>query len=213
MRKNKILLIAKIAIFTALSAVLYFIRFPLPPFPSFLEVQFSNLPVIIGGFIMGPIEGVAIVLLRTIIVLPFSTTQYVGELADLLIGVFVVLTVSFIYKKVNTKKGGVLSLGIGIIVWTLSAIFSNKVILLPYYMKVYGLSADNFIDILKVIPWVKIFKTIDSSNYMRVYIFACVIPFNIVVSTLVSIITFIVYKKVSNVFHKFEEKSEEKEGL
>lgn len=213
MRKNKILLITKIAIFTALSTVLYFIRFPLPPFPSFLEVQFSNLPVIIGGFIMGPIEGVAIVLLRTIIVLPFSTTQYVGELADLLIGVFVVLIVSFIYKKVNTKKGGVLSLGIGIIVWTLSAIFSNRVILLPYYMKVYGLSADNLIDILKVIPWVKIFKTIDSSNYMRVYILACVIPFNIVVSTLVSTITFIVYKKVSNVFHKFEEKSEEKEGL
>ncbi len=77
-------------------------------------------------------------------------------------------------------------------------------------MKVYGLSADNLIDILKVIPWVKIFKTIDSSNYMRVYILACVIPFNIVVSTLVSTITFIVYKKVSNVFHKFEEKAKKK---
>lgn len=213
MRKSKNLLIAKIAIFSALSTVLYFIRFPLPPFPAFLEIQFSNLPAIIGGFIMGPIQGVIIVIIRTIIVLPFSTTQYVGELADLLIGVLVILVTSFVYKSVNTKKGGVLSLVLGIFTWTISAAICNRVILIPYYMKVYGLTANDFINVLNVIPWAKMFKTINETNYMQVYITTCAIPFNIIVSFLVSLITFIVYKKVSNVFHRFDEKSEEKEGL
>ena len=71
----------KVAIFSAISIVLYFIKFPLPfLFPDFLDIQFSNLPAILGGLVMGPIGGVLIVVIRTLIKLPFTSTAGVGEL-------------------------------------------------------------------------------------------------------------------------------------
>lgn len=70
--KKTIDYMTKIAILAALSSILYFIpKFPLPfLFPSFLEIQFSNLPAILGGFILGPFAGGLIVAIRTLIKLP-----------------------------------------------------------------------------------------------------------------------------------------------
>ena len=101
--KNKKLIdyISKIAIFSALSFILYlFPKFPLPFFPSFLDVQFSNLPAILGGFVLGPLGGCLIVIVRCALklLLGMSTTAGVGEIADLLLGVCVVLSSSLIYK-------------------------------------------------------------------------------------------------------------------
>ena len=65
--KNKKIIdyIAKVAIFSALSFILYlFPKFPLPIFPSFLDIQFSNLPAILGGFVLGPLGGCIIVIVR-----------------------------------------------------------------------------------------------------------------------------------------------------
>ena len=120
MKKRGILIIAKVGIFSALSVVLYFIRFPLPPFPSFLKIQFSNLPAVIGGFVMGPFYGFLIVLIRTLISLPFTSSHMVGELADLMIGGAVVVSSSVVYRLMKTKKGGLLSLLVSIVMWVLS---------------------------------------------------------------------------------------------
>jgi riboflavin transporter FmnP len=88
-RKEKINWIVKVSIFAAMSSVLYCLRFPLPFFPSFLDVQFSNLPAIIAGFASGPVAGCVIIVVKTILKLFISgsSTSYVGELADLIIGI------------------------------------------------------------------------------------------------------------------------------
>ena len=142
MKKTKKILdyMTKIAIFSALSTILYFFpKFPLPfLFPSFLDVQFSNLPAILGGFAMGPIGGAIIVVIRTIIKLPFSSTAYVGEFGDLLIGLATVLTSSLIYKHCKTKKGGILGLVFGSIAWVVVAMIVNAIILIPFYSKAFG---------------------------------------------------------------------------
>ena len=183
--KKTIDYMTKIAILAALSSILYFIpKFPLPfLFPSFLEIQFSNLPAILGGFILGPFAGGLIVAIRTLIKLPFSSTACVGELADFLIGIATVLTSSIIYKKIKTKKGGAIALIFGSIAWVLMAIITGGMAMIIEVCK-------------KVLP------SINENNFMRLYLFGAVLPFNLLLSILVSIVTFMVYKRISDLFKK-----------
>ncbi len=200
--KNKKILnyMTKIAIFSALSTILYFIpKFPLPfLFPAFLDIQFSNLPAILGGFAMGPVGGILILVIRTVIKLPFSSTAYVGELADLLIGVATVLTSSVIYKTHKTKKGGVIALFIGTAAWIGASMLMNWLVLLPFYMQAfYGGNVAKFVgDCIEVLP------NMNTENFMKYYIFGAVLPFNTLLATTVGIITFFVYKRISIIFKK-----------
>ena len=205
-KKKAILIVTKIAIFSALSTVLYFLKFPLPPFPSFLKIQFSNLPAVIGGFILGPWYGVLIVLIRTLITLPFTSSMGVGELADLLIGGSVVFFSSFVYRLDKTKKGGMFSLAVSIVTWLIMAIITNVYINVPFYMEAFKMTDEAFVSILNQVPWAHLFGEITVDTYMKVYILSCVIPFNLLLSLVVSIVTLIVYKKISNIFHKLDDR-------
>ncbi len=212
MRRRSVLFITQIAVFAALSTVLYFLTFPLPPFPSFLKIQFSNLPAVIGGFALGPIGGLIIILVRTLIALPFSSSQYVGELADFLIGGSAVLVSSLFYKKFHTFKGGILALGCGMITWVGVSILANRFILVPFYMTAFKMTANDFVQILSAVPWSSIFKTITVDNYMSVYIVCCTIPFNLIISLVVSLVTLLVYKRISNFLKKFSKDEDEKKA-
>lgn len=199
--KKTIDYMTKIAILAALSSILYFIpKFPLPfLFPSFLEIQFSNLPAILGGFILGPFAGGLIVAIRTLIKLPFSSTACVGELADFLIGIATVLTSSIIYKKIKTKKGGAIALIFGSSAWVLMAIITNYAFLIDFYAKFYA-DAGGMAMIIEVCK--KVLPSINENNFMRLYLFGAVLPFNLLLSILVSIVTFMVYKRISDLFKK-----------
>ena len=88
MKKISIKRLTFIAIFSAISGILYvYLKFPLPFFPSFLDVNFSMIPIIICAFMLGPVDGAVVVLIRTLIkiLIAGSTTGYVGEFADVLI--------------------------------------------------------------------------------------------------------------------------------
>lgn len=198
MKKNKNVLdyMTKVAIFSAISIVLYFIKFPLPfLFPDFLDIQFSNLPAILGGLVMGPIGGVLIVVIRTLIKLPFTSTAGVGELADLLIGVSTVLASSLVYRKLKTKKGGAIALALGVVVWVAMALLANGTFLIEFYKEVAGIDA--VIGMCK-----KVLPSMNESNFMRLYLLGAILPFNLLLSTLVSLVTFFVYKRVSVLFKK-----------
>ena len=121
LKKRSVSYMAKVAIFSALSIVLYYIKLPItliiPIFPEYLDIQFSNLPAIIAGFILGPLGGISVVVIRTVIKLPFTGTLGVGELADLIIGVITVLVGSLVYKKEHTKSGGIIALIFTFITW------------------------------------------------------------------------------------------------
>ena len=194
MKKNRVLQITLVANLTALSVLFYFtLKFPLPFFPSFLDIQFSNLPAIIGGFVMGPVAGSAIVVIRTLIKLPFSTTAMAGELVDLIIGLATVLTSSLIYKKYHTRKGALIASLAGAAVWTFVAVMANYLFIIDFYIEFFFNGAiDPLLGMLKVIPG------IDASNYMEKYIIYAAIPFNLLLSTLVYFITFMVYKRISH---------------
>lgn len=204
MQRKKIKKIVHLAILSALSVVFYmFLKFPLPFFPSILDIQFSNLPVIIAGFAFGPIEACIVAIVRFIIKIPASSTMLVGETADLIIGCLVGITTALIYKKHHTKKGGIIALISGSIVWIIGAAIANNFILLPWFVKMYGETA--------VLGMLSYLKGINVNNYQLYFIIFAIIPFNLLLASIVSLITFFVYKQVSNLYNnEFKEEDENK---
>ncbi|MCF7926281.1 MAG: ECF transporter S component [Candidatus Izimaplasma sp.] len=207
MKKNRVLQLAVIANLTALSVLFYFIlKFPLPfIFPSFLDIQFSNLPAILGGFALGPIAGSTIVIARTLIKLPFSSTAFVGEFIDLIIGLSTVLVSSIIYLKNRTRKGAIIAMIAGIFTWVFVAVLTNYLFVLDFYIEFYfNGEVAPLVGMMSVIPGI----TVD--NYMEKFILYAAIPFNLLLATLVYGITFIIYKRISKLLDELEDRFSQK---
>lgn len=193
---NKTRKIAYIGVFSALSIILYYIRFPLPIFPPFLQVQFSNLPIIIIALCMGTKTGMLVLLIKTIVgaMFSFGESYAVGELMDLIIGSSVVLTSSITYNHFKTKKGGLIALVLGMFAWVITAFLANYFIGIRLYLIVFfknNVSA--FISACSIIPG------INESNYLIRYCLYAALPFNLILSFTVCLVTFIVYKRVSKI--------------
>ncbi len=193
MRRKQIQNITITALFAGISIILYFyVKFPLPFFPPFLEINFSMLPAILIGYIAGPFYGSIVVIIRFLVKLGITHTAGVGEIADLLIGISTVLVTSLIYYFKKSKKGAILSLFIGAIVWIATATIFNWLLLVPTYVKLYfNNDLDKFISVLSMIP------SVNEKNYMQKYLLFAVVPFNALLSSIVCIVTFFVYKPLS----------------
>ena len=201
-RKDLIRHMTTIAIFSTISIILYLtLKFSLPIFPSFLKINFSNLPVLLGGFLLGPIEGLMIIIIRTIVVIPFSGTFFVGELADLIISASIMLVSSIIYIKNKTRKGAIVALIFSVLTWVVIGCVANYFILVPAYVTLFfGGSVDAFLPLLSIIP------NVNENNYVIRYVLFGALPFNLLLSLVVCIITYFVYKRLSKLFHSFDEK-------
>lgn len=93
--------ITLMAMLTAISIVLYMLKSPLPIFPNFLELQFSEVALLLGGFILGLPGAITITILRFLIKLPFTSTAFVGEIADLILGLALVVPTILVYNKIK----------------------------------------------------------------------------------------------------------------
>lgn len=202
MKNQKVSWLVRTAIMTAISVILYnFVKFPIPfIFPGFLDVQISNLPAIISGFMMGPLSGCLVVIARCIIKLPLTSTAFVGELADLIIGLSVVLVSSLIYKKNHSKKGAIIALVAGSVAWVIVAVVLNWLILAPFYIEFFFQgNVQGLIAACSMIPG------INESNYMILYLFAAILPFNLLLASLNGLITFVIYKRIHFLFSSYKE--------
>lgn len=189
--------LAKIGIFSALSAVLYFFNFSLPFFPPFLKLNLSDLPALICSFALGPIAGVVSVLIKVLIKLPFTDTLCVGELADFLIGGSFVAVAGVIYGRHKNKKGAFLGILFGTITSVCVAVILNRVLILPFYISVMHYSYSDIVALCaSVLPF------INESNFYPCYLFVSVLPFNILRCTLASALTWLVYKRISNLLNR-----------
>lgn len=198
-RRSAIDFIVKVAIFGTIASLLYtvpFLQFKLPFFPPFLELQFSNLPGILAGFILGPVGGSLVIVIKTIVKLPMSGTMFVGEAADLIIGVATVVASSLIYRKHRTIKGGLIALAVGAEIWIEASVFANFAVLIRWYAYLAG-GMETIINLCKsVVPF------INANNFYLVYLLCCCLPFNGLLAITTMVITFIVYKHVSRIFQK-----------
>lgn len=189
--------IAKIAVLTAVAYVLYmFVKFPLPMlFPVFLDIQFSDLPALIGGFAMGPWAGCLIVVVKCLLKMPFSTTACVGEIADIIMGIAFVLPSAILYKKAKSKKSAFIGVVIGAVCCIIASVLSNWLLLIPFYAQVFGWDA-----ILGMVS--SLYANVTQASFYTYYILLAVIPFNILRCSIVVAFTFLLYKRVSPILHR-----------
>ena len=201
--RNTIKKLTFIAIFSAISSILYmYVKFPLPIFPSFLEVNFSMIPIIICAFMLGPIEGAIVVLIRSIVKLSFGTlTGYVGELADILICIPTTLIAGTIYKYSKFQNKTLLSFVSISIWWVFFEIIANAFINIPFYGNLFGMemvigaSKDAF----KLISF-GLIDNVNEANFINYYILFATIPFNLMLSLIIICVTVPIHKRLKNLY-------------
>lgn len=134
---------------SALSAILMFFSFNVPFVPSFLKIDFSELPALIGAYALGPIAGAAICLVKNLINVLFTTTGGVGELSNFILGVCLVVPAGLAYKRMPSRKGAFIGGLIGAVVMAGLSLITNYYIVYPVYAKIMPI--DVILDMYKAI--------------------------------------------------------------
>lgn len=135
---KKIRLITGTAMLTAVAVGLQYIEIAIPIMPSFIKLDFSDLPELIGAFAYGPLAGVLIALLKNLIHLAVSQSGFVGELSNFLLGAVFSLTAGLIYKHKKTKGKAVLAGVIASLVMAVVCVPLNYFVIYPLYYNVLG---------------------------------------------------------------------------
>ena len=137
MKNERIKKLAVIAIFSAIAFVLMLIDFSTPFIPSFVKLDFSEIPALLSAFMFGPIEGVAVCLIKNLLHLTMTTTGGVGELANFLLGAAFAGTAGLVYKFRHTFKGGLAGCLSGSAVMAIVSFPVNLFITYPFYANVF----------------------------------------------------------------------------
>ena len=120
-------LLARAGIMTGISVVLMMVlEFPLPFMPPFLKIDLSNIPILVLAFSLGsagPVAGLLAVIVKDLIHLLVTSTGGVGELADCLCAVMLVVPSAFIYSRKHTKKGAVIAMAVSTVLVSIAFIF------------------------------------------------------------------------------------------
>jgi len=183
--------LVKVSIFAALAFVVMLIEFPLGIFPDFLKLDFSDCVALIISFALGPAWGVGVEFLKNVLHLFVTKTAGIGEFANFMIGGFFVYIAGYIYAKNRTKKGAAVALIISTIAFSIWAGLLNYFILLPLYEKALKFPIS---DTVKIAAKVNGLVT----DKFTLILFS-IIPFNLVKGTIISVVTFVLYKRLSKI--------------
>lgn len=188
-RSTKVMV--QIAMLSAVAIILMLFDFPLPFAPSFYKLDFSELPVIVGAFAIGPVAGVLIEVVKILLnfLVNGSSTAGVGELANFAIGCSFVLPAAIIYQRNKTKKSAIIGLAAGTVLMTIAGCFINAYVMLPAYAAAFHWEISALIELGTAVN--------PAINSLWSFILLAVAPFNLVKGILVSVITLLIYKKIS----------------
>lgn len=189
----QIFYMSRTALLASAAAILMFMDFPVFFMPAFLKMDLSEIPAIIGAFSLGPLAGFWIMLVKNMLHLANSQTAGVGELANFLVGTAMVMPAGIIYRYCKNRKGAVLALAAGTLLMTLAASILNYWVLIPLYQAVLNFPGEVIVGMGHAVNP----RIID----LRTFILFAIIPFNLLKGLLVSLITMLIYKKVSYLLH------------
>ena len=187
--------ITRVGLLSAAAFALTLIGFPLPPFPPFLKLEVSSVASLIGGFALGPAASVIIELLKNVLNFIFKNdgTGGVGNLSNFIVSIAFVLPAVFIYHHKKTRKNALIGMAVGTVVSIVAAMLSNVYLIIPAYMKVFGLDSEGLIAMLSAAN-----KNITD---LATYAFYAVAPFNLIKLILICLIAWLLYKRVSRPLH------------
>lgn len=192
--------LAKIAMFAALATVLQLFRIPLPfIFPSFLELNFSDIPALVGTFALGPVSGSAVVVIKLLLkmLIQGSGSAFVGDLSDLFCGLTLVVPAGVVYKYNRTFKGAVLALAAGTLCSTGVSLLTNRFIIIPAYSAAFG-GIESIAGMLTAL-----FPSVTAENFYSYYLPLSCLPFNLLRCLIAAAVTLLSYKRISRLLNKF----------
>ena len=181
-----------VAVCGAIATVLHMLDFPLLFLaPSFYKLDFSELPVLLCGFYLGPAAAVTCEALKIVLklLLQGTSTAFVGDFANFTVGCSMVLPAVIIYHIYKTKKSAIAGLCVGTIILTVFGSAFNAIYLLPKFSQLYGLPLDAIIGMgTKIHPGITNIPT---------FVLLAVAPLNLIKGMAVSVLTILLYKKVA----------------
>jgi riboflavin transporter FmnP len=162
-----------IAMLAAAAFALQLLAAFLPKVGGFLDLEISDLPAIVGTMALGPAAGIVIELIKNLLHCTVTTTGFVGEFANFVMNGTFMLVTGLIYKRNKTKKGAVWALVWGVVSLAVMGVVANMLIMLPLYMPTAPFD-------------VKLILALST-----------ILPFNLVRGAVLSLITLLIYKKLS----------------
>ncbi len=184
--------ISIVGICSAVAAVLHMLDFPLLFLaPEFYKLDFSELPVMLCGFYLGPSGAVACEAVKILLKLLFkgTSTAFVGDFANFCVGCSLVLPAVTVYHMKKNRTCAVLGLGLGTLVLTVFGSAFNAVYLLPKFAQLYGLPLDVIVSMGTAIN-----GSIDS---VSTFVLLAVAPLNLIKGLMISLLTLLLYKRVA----------------
>ncbi len=180
-----------IGLFAAISTVLMLFEIPVFFAPSFYKIDLSDIPAVIGAFAFGPMTGVMIEFIKILLnlVINGTTTAFVGELANFVVGCSYVLPASIIYLFKKNRKTAMIACGVGTLVITIVGSSLNAFYLLPAFAALYGMPLDALIEMGTAVN--------PAINNVFTFVLFAVAPLNLLKGAIITAITVVVYKKLS----------------
>ncbi|CAM3438895.1 ECF transporter S component [Cytobacillus oceanisediminis] len=186
MKKLNIKALVSIGMLSSIAYILMLLNFPIPPFPQFLMIDFSDIPALIAALIFGPAAGVLVELIKNILdyfMTGSATGVPVGHIANFAAGILFVLPTYYVFNKLKTKKGMTFGLLVGTIFMAVIMSVLNYLIILPAYTFFLNFPAM-------------------SAPEMRTMIVTGILPFNIVKGLLISLVFMLLFTRMGTWMNK-----------
>ncbi len=182
MKQKDLTIYIKVALLSSIAFILMYIDFPVIPLFPWLKIDLSEVPALMGAFAFGPSTGVVIEFMKNLLIVVFKGTHtgFVGEAANFIVGVSMIVPAAIIYKKNKTKRSAIIGMILGILVMEVVGILANVYFLLP----AYGMQMD--------------------AAHLTQYVTVGLLPFNGIKGLIVSVSTYLLYKKLSVAIFKGE---------
>ena len=178
--------LTRIAVLGALASILFMIEIPVV---AFYKLDLSTLPVLLGAFSMGPLPGLAILLIKDLTGMLHSGTMYVGELADFIMSAAYVLPAVLVYRMKKSRKTALLGMIVGTVAMISVAVLVNWKIMIPFYMGAFNMPMEAIVGMAqKALPFV------DTEWKLLMFVTA---PFNLLKGVVLSAVTYLIYKPLS----------------
>ncbi len=190
---NHTRMITRVGVLGAIAAVLAYVP-GLPIIPPIYKLDFSNVPALLGGFSMGPLPGLCILLIKDAVSLINTSSMGVGELADIMTGAAMLIPAAVIYKRSRTLKGALTGLLAGIVSMVVIGAAANYFIMIPFYVNVMNMPLEIIIALIaQIVP------PVDSLPKL---ILPATTPFNLLKGVALASVTCVLYKRLSPLLKK-----------
>ncbi len=188
---------AFLGITAALGGVLMCLEIPLFFAPSFYKLDFSELPVLISAFYFGPVAGVTAEFLKVVVklLLKGTSTAFVGDFANFVVGCSFILPASIVYHVRKSRKSAIAGMSLGTAVMSVFGSAFNAVYLLPTFSVLFGMPLDAIVAMGQQVN-----AAIDSVPTLVLF---AVAPFNLLKGVAVSLVTYLLYKRVESALGQF----------